>query len=1048
MDARTVEELLSQLARAQDSDTIRNITSTLNTQVYASPECIPALVQVISTSQMFEVRQLASVELRKRVSKWWLKLDENVRAPVRQQLLQVVLAEQHQLVRHAIARVISSVARIDIAENRWPELLQFLNQASTSSNVGHREVGIYCIYTLFEVIAEFLMNQTASLFELFHKTISDPESQEVRATTVLALGKLAEFIDPEDKGNINAFKQMIPAMVNVLQESLKENDDKNARDIFEVIESLFMLDTPFLSDHLADLIRFLLTVASSRELDDSLRELALNSLMWGSIYKQSKIKSLKLVAPIIESVIPIGTEEDPEDIDDDSPSRAAFKVLNALASNMPPQQIVPIIMPIVINYMQNSSPGHRKAAMMSVAVIIEGCAEFISTKLAEVLPIVCAGLQDPEIIVRRAACMALSCLAEELPVEMAEHHRSIMPLVFNLLNDTNPEITKHACNALDPMLDGLEGEVLQYLPMLMEKLVWLLDNGTHTDTKATALGAIGSAAHSAGEGFQPYFGEVMPRIRRFMTATNGTDESLLRGVATDTAGAIAEAVGADMFRPHTQDFMNLAIEQLHLDSPRLRECSYAFFSVIAGVFGEEFAPFLPTIMPAILHSCKAEEGNDPNLETEIDLTVGDEDEDDDDDELSGLNFNSAIADEKEFACDALGELFENTRTHFMPYVEDSLQALVEATGNLFDGVRKASLGSLFAYIKTFYSLFSAGDWVQGLPVNYPVHEHVQKILQLAIPTVLTMWSDEDDRMVAVQICKELIQALKLMGPCVVADHVEEISDNILQIFEKRSTCQETYDVEDVVDEDEEAESESLLIAAAADLVAALCETIGQGYLSYFNVFLPLIAKYYKATKGPGERLMATGCLGECIGGIKSGVTQHTEMLLALFLKATGDEEETVRSNAAFALGVLVANTDTDLSQQYPTILSALHPLFENQSLPGTTDNASGAVARLILAHPNAFPLDQVLPVFLNALPLKSDYAENEPVFECLFSLFRANNAFVMGHIPQFLPIFSSVLSSEEQLTEATRAQLIELLRALNAQSADLNLASTELGRFL
>ena len=55
---------------------------------------------------------------------------------------------------------------------------------------------------------------------------------------------------------------------------------------------------------------------------------------------------------------------------------------------------------------------------------------------------------------------------------------------------------------------------------------------------------------------------------------------------------------------------------------------------------------------------------------------------------------------------------------------------------------------------------------------------------------------------------------------------------------------------------------------------------------------------------------------------------------------------------------------------------------------------------------------------------------------------------VMGHIPQFLPIFSSVLSSEEQLSEATRAQLVELLRALNAQSPDLNLASTELGRFL
>lgn len=82
------------------------------------------------------------------------------------------------------------------------------------------------------------------------------------------------------------------------------------------------------------------------------------------------------------------------------------------------------------------------------------------------------------------------------------------------------------------------------------------------------------------------------------------------------------------------------------------------------------------------------------------------------------------------------------------------------------------------------------------------------------------------------------------------------------------------------------------------------------------------------------------------------------------------------------------------SRQYPTIFTALHPLFHDQSLPNTTDNAAGAVARLILAHPNAVPLDQVLPVFFTALPLKADFAENEPVFACLFQLFQSNNALV------------------------------------------------------
>ncbi|KAL0079053.1 armadillo-type protein [Phycomyces blakesleeanus] len=1042
-----LDELLTKLSQAQDSETIRIATSTLNTQFYATSDCVPALVEIIARSPLIHVRQLAAVELRKRISKWWPEIPDQTKTGLRTQLLQISLTEQHELVRHSTARVISSIARIDVPENKWPDLLNFLNESCASPNASHREVGIYCLYTLFEVISDYFLDHMTPLFDLFKKSIVDPESKTVRVTTVLVLGKVADFIDTEDKEYIKMFKEMIPAMVNVLEKCLEDNDEESASEIFEVFDILLMLDAPLLSTHLVDLIRFFLTVGANRELEDSLRVLALNFLMWAAVYKQNKIRSLKMVGFIVESLMPICTEEDPEDVDEDSPSRVSCKVLNALATNMPPQQVFPIIIPVILSYMQNPNPGFRKAAMVAFAVVIEGCADFMSPQFNELLPLVCTGLQDPEIIVRRAACMALGCLAEELPAEIAEQHQVLLPLVFNLMNDTNPEVTKHACNALDAILDGLGSDVVQYLPMLMEKLLLLLDNASQTETKATVIAAIGSAAHAASEAFHPYFGEVLPRICHLMSAKEGGDAMILRGVATDTAAAIAEAVGPEMFRPYSQNLMNLAIEQLQLDSPRLRECSYAFFSILARVYGEEFAPYLPTVMPHIISSCQAEEKEDNILQGEIDLTTGDGDMDDED-ELENFNYNSAIADEKEFAADALGELFENTKTHFLPYVETAMEELTKLSFHMFEGVRKAVVGSLFSFLRTFYVISTPGEWAAGLPLSYTVHENVQHMISTVIPTVLLMWKDEQDKMVAVQICQEFVQALKLMGPCVVAETLENTTRNVLDIFEKRSLCQQSFDDEDFIDEDEEAQSESLLIGAAADLVASLCETIGEGFSSYFDVFLPLIAKYYKKTKASTERSMAVGCLGECITGVKRAVTPHTERLLQMFIKACADEDQTVRSNAAFALGVLTINTQLDLSSQYPAILTALHPLFQNQSLPNTTDNATGAVARLILAHPDALPLDQVLPVFLGALPLKADFAENEPVFECLFSLFRANNPFIFAHLAQILPLFAHVLADEDQLTEATRAQLIELVRALNAQKPELNLASSELGRFL
>ncbi|CEP13770.1 hypothetical protein [Parasitella parasitica] len=1042
-----LDDLLTKLAQARDSESIRQATSDLNTHYYTTADCIPALLEIIIRSPHIPVRQLAAVELRKRVSKWWSQIPEASKVNLREQLLNIALNESSAPVRHSIARVISSVASIDMPDEKWPTLLNFLHESCASQNASHREIGIYCIYTLFEAIADLFMNNTASLFELFNKLVVDPESTSVRVTTVLVLGKLSEFVDSEDKSIIEMFRAIIPGMVNVLEQCIKDGDEDNCAKIFEVFDALLMLDAPLLNDHLANLIDFFLNISGNTELDDSLRVFALSFLMWAAVYKHNKLRHLKLVGHIIEKLMPIGTEEDPEDVDDDSASRMAFKVLNALATNIPPQQVFPLAMPFVLNYMQSPNPSYRKAAMMAFAVTVEGCTDIIASKLNEHLPLVCTGLQDPEIVVRRAACMALGCLAEEMPVDISEHHQALLPLVFNLLNDNNPEVTKHACNALDAILEGLGSDIVQYLQLLMEKLLFLLDNASETETRATVIAAIGSAAHAAGDAFQPYFGQVMPRIIQFMSLKESAEDQLLRSVATDTAGSIAEATGAELFRPYVQGLMTLAVEQLKLDSSRLRECSFALFSNFARVFGQEFAPFLPTIVPEILTSCKIEEKSENLLDEEVDLTTGAMDDDLDED-FENYNYNSAIADEKEFAVDALGELFANTKSHFLPYVDEALQELQKLTDHIFEGVRKSAIQSLFTFLKTFYTMSNPDPWTVGVPATYAIHENVQTLINTIIPMTLELWREDDDRSVVAQTCQEFVVALRLIGPILVADCLEDISGNLLEIFQKKSVCQQAFDDGDYEEEDDELESESLLITSAGDLVAALCETVGPNFVNYFAVYMPLISKYYKPTKTQSERAMAVGCLGECIGGLKTAISPYTESLMKIFVKACSDEDELVRSNAAFALGCLAFHTQVDLSSEYPTLLTALSPLFSNQALPNTVDNAAGAIARLILARPGSVPLDQVLPTFTNALPLKADFEENQPVFDCIFQLFNTNNAFVLGNLPQFLHIFTQVLSDEDQLKEATRGHLIELVRHLNTQSPELNIGSSDLARFL
>lgn len=66
----------------------------MNTQFYVSADCIPALVEIISRSPHHPVRQLAAVELRKRISKKWQEIPDAAQVAIRSQLLQIALNEQ------------------------------------------------------------------------------------------------------------------------------------------------------------------------------------------------------------------------------------------------------------------------------------------------------------------------------------------------------------------------------------------------------------------------------------------------------------------------------------------------------------------------------------------------------------------------------------------------------------------------------------------------------------------------------------------------------------------------------------------------------------------------------------------------------------------------------------------------------------------------------------------------------------------------------------------------------------------------------------------
>lgn len=245
--------------------------------------------------------------------------------------------------------------------------------------------------------------------------------------------------------------------------------------------------------------------------------------------------------------------------------------------------------------------------MLALGVSVEGCSEFMTPLMNQVWPFVEAGLGDQDPSVRKASCIAVSCLCEWLEDEVTTKHDTLIPTIMRLVND--PPTQKSACTALDALLEVSHNVIDKYLTLIMESLVGLLDTAP-LGVKTVIIGAIGSAAHASREKFLPYFQPTMDRFQHFLVLTGEGEEQELRGITMDAIGTFAESLGKDIFRPYFADMMKQAFDGLQLGSARLRECSFLFFGVMSRVFEDDFAPYLPNVVPSLIQSLKQAEHDD------------------------------------------------------------------------------------------------------------------------------------------------------------------------------------------------------------------------------------------------------------------------------------------------------------------------------------------------------------------------------------------------------------------------------------------------------
>lgn len=303
------------------------------------------------------------------------------------------------------------------------------------------------------------------------------------------------------------------------------------------------------------------------------------------------------------------------------------------------------------------------------------------------------------------------------------------------------------------------------------------------------------------------------------------------------------------------------------------------------------------------------------------------------------------------------------------------------------------------------------------------------------------------RGVITEINRNVAATLKLCGPAILAPSgessstpLEKMAAHLCLILEKQHPCQKDEDdFEDLeIPAEETAEYDWLVIETAMEVIAGLSVALGEQFGELWTMFESLILKY-ASSQERFERSAAIGTMADCIEAMGAGCTSHTKRMMTILAKRLQDEDPETKSNAAFGTGLLCSNTkDSGIVSNYGPILQTLEPILDANSANGSdetrarlVDNAAGCVARMIKAHPQSVPLQQVVPRLVELLPLKNDFRENEPVFDMIVALFQAQEPTVQGLTGQLMPVFEKVMGPpEEQISEATRAKLTELVQYL------------------
>ncbi|BAS83361.1 Os03g0261900 [Oryza sativa Japonica Group] len=275
--------------------------------------------------------------------------------------------------------------------------------------------------------------------------------------------------------------------------------------------------------------------------------------------------------------------------------------------------------------------------------------------------------------------------------------------------------------------------------------------------------------------------------------------------------------------------------------------------------------------------------------------------------------------------------------------------------------------------------------------------------------------EDDDKEVVAQACTSLADIVRDCGFAIIEPYITRLADATLILLRQESCCQQ---VESDGEDDGDIDHDEVLMDAVSDLLPAFAKVMGSYFDPIFTKLFDSLMKFAKSPHPPQDKTMVVATLAEVAQGMGAPISAYVDKIMPLVLKELASSEATNRRNAAFCVGEMCKNGGAAALKYYGDILHGLHRLFaDSEPDDAVRDNAAGAIARMIMVQPQSIPLNQVLPVFIKALPLKEDHEESMVVYSCVCNLLLSSHPQILPLVPDVINAFAQVVVSPNESDE-------------------------------